>query len=282
MNILKTLIASLAASATLACSASDTESADTPIPPTPNVVTFTALDFAFDGPTEIPAGLTTFRLVAAGKEIHHLVLVKLENGKTFDTLMTTFASMTGPGPMPSWMVFAGGPNAPAPGMESNATMNLEPGSYALLCFVDTPDKVPHFMKGMSRPLTVTAGAPAAPLPEATITVTMSDYAFAADKPFTAGRQTIRAVNVGKEPHEIILLKLDEGKTVDDFGMWMATMQGPPPAMPMGGASPLVAGKDMQFDVDLTPGNYAMLCVLPDPTGMKMHIEHGMVHPFVIQ
>src|SRR5256884_1184321 len=37
----------------------------------PSLVTITATDYAFGVPDTIPAGLTTFRLVNQGKELHH-------------------------------------------------------------------------------------------------------------------------------------------------------------------------------------------------------------------
>ena len=45
------------------------------------------------------------------------------------------------------------PNAAAPGEEANATLTLEPGNYAFICFVDIGGP-PHFAKGMVKPLRV--------------------------------------------------------------------------------------------------------------------------------
>jgi len=50
---------------------------------TPNMVSFTAKEFSFDGPDTIPAGLTMIHLTDAGQELHHVQLIKLEEGKTF-------------------------------------------------------------------------------------------------------------------------------------------------------------------------------------------------------
>src|SRR5687768_3298265 len=50
---------------------------------TPNMVTFNARDFAFEGPDSIPAGLTMFHLNASGNDLHHVQLIKLEQGKTY-------------------------------------------------------------------------------------------------------------------------------------------------------------------------------------------------------
>src|SRR5216117_759263 len=42
----------------------------------PSLITITATDYAFGVPDTIPAGLTTFRLVNQGKELHHANLVR--------------------------------------------------------------------------------------------------------------------------------------------------------------------------------------------------------------
>ena len=36
-----------------------------------------------------------------------------------------------------------------------------------------------------------------------------------------------------------------------------------------------------FTADLTPGNYALLCFVPDAKDGKPHLEHGMVKQFKI-
>ena len=91
------------------------------------VVTVTGKDFKFDAPDEIPAGLTEFRFLNKGPSIHHMQILKLTNGKTFSDLTKALKVQ---GPPPKWLKEVGGPNAPAPGMESNATLNAQPGNYA--------------------------------------------------------------------------------------------------------------------------------------------------------
>ena len=43
-------------------------------------VTFTAADYAFDGPDSIPGGLTRIEFVNPGEQEHSLWLIKLEDG----------------------------------------------------------------------------------------------------------------------------------------------------------------------------------------------------------
>src|SRR5688500_20405480 len=71
------------------------DSAATPAATTaaPNEVTITATEYSFDAPAEIPAGLTSFRMVDNGKELHHAQLMKLEHGRTFDDLIAVMKTI---------------------------------------------------------------------------------------------------------------------------------------------------------------------------------------------
>jgi hypothetical protein len=245
--------------------------------PSPAVVTVTARDFTFDAPAEIPAGLTTFKLTNDSKGFHHMVLVRLDSGKTVADLGK---AMQKPG-FPAWAPVIGGPNVPNPSQESNATFDLQPGNYAMLCLVDIPGGVPHVARGMIRPLTVTASAARAKAPTADISIGLKEYAFELSKPVTAGSHTFEVRNTGAQDHEIEVIKLEPGKTMEDFGKWMAKPEGPPPASAVGG---VIAGKGagpVYFTADFTPGNYVMICVIPDAKDGKPHIEHGMAQPFTV-
>jgi hypothetical protein len=256
----------------------DSAASDTAAPASPNVVTVRATNYAFDAPTEIPAGLTTFRLVNDGPGLHHMQLVRLDSGKTFDDLQ---AALKRPGPPPRWMVPVGGPNAPDPKREANATMDLPPGDYAMFCFVDLPEKMPHFMKGMSRPLTVSpnSSATAAALPsapKADVVIRLVDYAFELSAPLTAGQRTFEVRTDAKQPHEVELIRLEPGKTAKDVLGWLEKMEGQPPGQGLGGVAGVVAGMPVYFSADLTPGEYLLICFLPDAKDGKPHFAHGMM------
>ena len=72
--------------------AASSASSDVAAAPAANVVTITAKDYSFDAPAEIPAGLTTIRLVTEGKELHHASLIKLDEGKTIDDFKQAMAN----------------------------------------------------------------------------------------------------------------------------------------------------------------------------------------------
>ncbi len=254
-------------------------SASTAGPVTPPVVTVTSSDFAFDSPAEVPAGLVTFQLVNRGPSPHHIQLVKLEEGKTADDFL---AALKAGGPPPRWATMAGGPNPPEVGDTTSTTVALERGSYALLCFIPSPDGVPHMMKGMVRPLTATAGAgPAAAEPAAPIVMKLVDYGFELSEPLTAGRRTIRIENAGVQPHEVAFVRLHPGKEPMEFAEWGERQVGPAPAALSGGVSAIMPGAHAFVDLDLEPGEYGLICFLPDMKDGKPHFHHGMVKKITV-
>lgn len=78
-----------------------------------SAVIVVANDYGFAGPDRIPAGVTTMQVVNKGQDLHHIQVLQLLQGKTAEDFRKTMAA--GPGPMPTWVRFIGGPNAVAPG-----------------------------------------------------------------------------------------------------------------------------------------------------------------------
>jgi len=247
-------------------------------PAAARVVRVVGEDFKFDAPDVIPAGLTEFRFLNKGPSLHHMAVLRLTDGKTVDDLQKALAN---PGPAPSWVKEMGGPNAPAPGVEANATMRLEPGNYALICFVDLGGP-PHFTKGMLRPLRVVPAKASASAPvKADVTLDLFDYNFKLSSPISAGTRTIKVHNIGQQHHEVELVKLAPGVTAPEFMKWLEKMEGPPPGKALGGVAGMETGMTQYFSADFTPGNYALLCFLPDTRDGKPHLMHGMVQQITV-
>jgi uncharacterized cupredoxin-like copper-binding protein len=237
------------------------------------VVQVTGEDFKFEAPDVVPADLTEFRFLNKGPALHHMALLKLTGGKTVDDLVAALAK---PGPLPSWAKELGGPNAAAPGEEANATLTIEPGNYAFICFVDIGGP-PHFTKGMVKPLRVVPStSPSGPKPKADITATLFDYNFKLSSPVRAGKRTIRVHNKGPQVHEVQLVQLAPGVTLGEFMKWMEKMEGPPPGKPLGGIAGIESGMSQYFSADFVPGSYALICFVPDAKDGKPHFAHGMV------
>jgi len=128
-----------------------------------------------------------------------------------------------------------------------------------------------------RPLTVTASTDAsAPAPTEDIVMTLSDYTFTTSKPITAGRHTIKIENTASQSHELVLARLQPGKKAEDLPAWAEKMSGPPPAVPIGGVPAIAKGSTAYITADFTPGDYALVCFVPDAKDGKPHFVHGMV------
>jgi uncharacterized cupredoxin-like copper-binding protein len=250
--------------------------ASTPASP----ITVTATDFKLDMPATIPSGAVSLRLVNSGKELHQAQIIRLDQGKTVADLE---AAMKHEGPPPPWLRFVGGPNGIAPGQEATSMASLAPGKYALICLIPSPDGVPHLMKGMIQPFEVSGGGAEAALPVASDTVRLGEYTFESARPISPGQHTFLVTNGGQQPHELVLLRLAPGKTVKDFGAWATTggMKGPPPALPLGGVAVIGQGDSGVFTADLTPGDYGMICFVPDAKDGKPHLMHGMIKQITV-
>jgi hypothetical protein len=258
------------------------EGAGTSAAAAPREVRFVASDFAFDGPASFEAGMIMFVLESTSETWHHLQLVRLPEGLSFAEFQERLAGLQPGQPLPEWFVEVGGVNPPPPGEEARATHLVEAGEYVVLCFVDTPDHIPHVMKGMIRPLTVTPSAtPPAPLPASDLTLTLVDYAFSFSAPPTRGSHVIRVENGATQAHEVALFRFLPGKTMDDFVAWGATYEGPPPVDVVGGVAAFRPGLVSTMEVDLTPGDYLAVCFVPDANDGASHLAHGMVLPFTI-
>ncbi len=244
----------------------------------PNVVNVVAREFRYQMPDTLPAGPTLFHFTDDGKLLHQMTIVKLEQGKT----LADFTALP-PGPLPAWTVLMGGPNTPVPrGGVSEAIVDLPPGNYVVICVIPDADGKPHMMKGMVKGLTVTPSTAARTIPDSDLTLTLTDYKFAFSTPPTAGEHIVRIINNGSQPHEAVLFRLAAGKKGEDIANWVsAGMQGPPPASPVSGISAEAPGKENTLLLKLSPGNYALLCFMPDARDGKPHAMHGMIHNFKI-
>lgn len=254
----------------------------------PQLVTITTADFTFlDVPDTVSAGLTTFRIENEGMFPHNAGLVHISEGHTYEELIEYMD--TNMGGYPDWATLWGGPSAPITGETSEASLDLIPGNYAIICGVPVPAAEPHYMKGMTRALTVTgSGSDNSEAREADMVMNMDDYSFGISEEITAGSKTIKVENAASQPHEFILARLDEGKTLEDMMNWFGQVingeAGPLPKAPgvfLNGVSPMDKGVTNYITVDFEPGEYALICPYPDEESGRPHFMHGMMQQFSV-
>lgn len=287
--------AALAAASLVACQpaerdeAADAESeADAEPSPDDGVVEVAAVDYAFRMPAEVPSGWTTFRMTNEGEEPHFLVLWKLPEGRTlrdymeqvvtpfvtaYDSLEAGTVDPAGAGRilgerLPEWYGAVqpmGGPGILTPGRVGQATVDLEPGTYVVECYIKTPDGQFHGELGMIAQLTVTSDSTGMAEPEADMEMTLTSTAIGSEGPVTAGERTF-AVHYREHPelglgNDVHVARLDEGTSLEEVSAWMDWMnldglKAPAPVEFVGGAQEMPVGTTSYFTVTLEPGRYA--------------------------
>lgn len=72
-------------------------------------VTFTATEYAYDGPESISGGMTAIELVNAGEQPHSLLFMGFPEDKTLeDVTKAVEAATSGSAGIPEWVTFPGG------------------------------------------------------------------------------------------------------------------------------------------------------------------------------
>jgi hypothetical protein len=281
-----------------ACATEREPSRQTAASVTPTVVPISSANYAFQAPDTVDAGWTTFQFANNGDDIHYAHIVQLDSGRTAEELLQAYAeAIRTSAARPKWIRRFGGPGGAAPGGSSAVTQNLEPGSYVWICPVEDSAGHPHFAKGESKPFVVRAAtdpAGQAPPPVASAVIRLMDFTFAVDSQLTAGRHTIRVENTGLEPHDLVMMKLAPGETLEQVRSFLnperarrpdEAGQPLPPLKSLellaGGIAVIAPGMHVFFQADLTPGDYVLVCMTTAPDG-RAHIEHGMIQQIRIQ
>ncbi len=220
----------------------------------------------------------------AGKEEHQAQLAGLVAGKTFADLT---AALQGPDESAALALVAlsGGPTGVQPGASGTTTSVLQPGQYVFLCFVRAADGVPHFAKGMIKPIEVTEAASTGALPASDAELALQDFAFVGLETISAGPHVVKVTNNGPQAHEATIVKLAEGVEVADLIPMFSSTEPPtgaPPFTSAGGVAGIKPGDTVNMDVDLQPGKYAYLCFVPDPASGAPHAALGMVGALTVE
>ena len=240
---------------------------------------------------EVPSGWTTFRLDNQGDEVHFLVIERLPEGKTLQDSLTEVvppfqeamdlinagdaeAGFAKLGDLPAWfgeVQFMGGPGLVSPGHVAEVTVDLQPGTYVVECYVKDENGEFHSYHGMIEELTVTGETAATSEPTAELEIRLSNDGIEADEEIDAGRHVIAVHFDEHQPapafgNDVHVVRLGEGQQAADIGPWMdwSQVQGlrsPAPAEFLGGTHEMPVGNIAYMTVDLEPGRYAYVSEL---------------------
>ncbi len=250
----------------------------------PPTVTIVGKDFSFEMPDAIKPGWTTIDFDNRGQEEHQVQLARLNGGVTqdqFNQALIASASDNAIGAL-KLVRLAGGVNAIPAGTSGSAVVKLNAGNYVALCFVSGDDEIPHVAKGMIKYITVDGAANKAAAPKAKATITSRDFSFSIPKKLS-GTPPIAFTNKGPESHELTLMKLNPGVTIDDVkNLFLGTgvPTGPPPTE-VGGVGAIAPKTTAYLNTELAKGKYVAVCFVPDPKTGKAHVELGMFAPFTV-
>lgn len=91
-------------------------------------------------------------------------------------------------------------------------------------------------------------------------IRMADHAYEVAPALTAGERVVRVENVGRDYHELDLVRLAPGVSGAAYWAWKEAHQaGPAPGTPVGGTSDFGPGGRAWFTARLTPGRYLLIC-----------------------
>jgi hypothetical protein len=116
------------------------------------VVDVTATEYAFAlGSTSVAAGPVAFTMTNAGEEDHELGFGRLADGVTLEQLL----AFEGDPEAEGLATDLGGECCLEPGGAGVVNVDLQPGTWALVCFLDSPEGPPHAVLGMATTIEVT-------------------------------------------------------------------------------------------------------------------------------
>jgi uncharacterized cupredoxin-like copper-binding protein len=244
-------------------------------------VVFVAHDYSFSGPDRLTAGLTTIRIVNEGRDLHHIQFLKLLQGKSAADFRAAIAA--DPHHLPDWVHYAGGPNAHRASPAASATVNLTEGDYVLICWIPDKNGVPHVALGMQKALSVRGGKPVrVSQPKPSITITQVDYQFILSQRVESGLRTIEVVNHGTQPHEVVVVRLATGATIQDaIASFEPGTSGPPRGELVSGVTAIKKGARTYFTGEFEPGKYGLICFVPDMVTGRPHFLQGMTTEFTV-
>jgi hypothetical protein len=219
-------------------------------------VTIVANDSGFVLPDTMRAGLNQFVYENSGSIPHECEFIRLPDGMSGAEYIAQVKSGV---PFPAGAVDCGGLGLMSPGERVEQWAPLEEGNYMATCWLDL-----HFTR--CKPQTfVVHGMPARPIepPKEDVTVRLIDFRFELVGEIKHGEQTLRYETVGPSMHEADIIRLDEGRTIEDARKFFDKEIPPAPGVLGGG---LMDSHDLKrvswVRRTFKPGHYLFWCDMP--------------------
>ncbi len=239
-------------------------------------------------PEEWVSGIATITLQNDTEIAFEPAIARFIDGATMEDFMAAMMAQDFAGMLAT--VSALGAPSVEPGESVDITYDLQAGDYIFLNFL--PAAPPTIL-----PFTVAEndGEPME-APEEDLEVAMADFVFNMPTELTTEDVLWKFTNVGEQTHEIVVFSVEEDATVEAITeafmtAMMNTTPGTPTEWPYEQAFRFVGQSSNEtawMNVELEPGNYVAICIIPDTEGSDFatgeiitHLEHGMITLFTV-
>jgi len=209
----------------------------------------------------------------SGQAYHSLFVSRLVADTTMQEAMKSL-----PGADASKSTLVGG-GFLVSGASYDVLLDLAPGAYYMVDFIAKTPITHEFVVSKNATANTTA-------PTMNVTLTEQEFAFGMPDKVAAGTDWWQIKNMGKQPHDLSLYKLENGMTLESLLKTVTTEAAQPESrtlLPMDQWA-TGTGQTNWLHLDLTAGNYVILCLTPDFSTMppgESHYMKGMVASFTV-
>ncbi len=230
-----------------------------------NTLTVKAGEYTYQLKGSPKAGWTQIDFDNAGVENHMMAVFELKKGVTSAQLKKAILSNDdaafGKIAAGSDSV-SGTPALVGPGQKTTTLTELSAGHYGLACFVPAPDGSPHAAHGMFKIFDVKGKSNLKPPTDGVAEVSLTDTGITTPSGDAPKNLTAKVTNDGTSPHTFQLVKLADGKTLDDVKTYYDAFfntgtapEGESPGVLVGGVQSLAPGGMAYLEWSLPAGNY---------------------------
>lgn len=279
MNQKRTLIAIVLLLVSLLATACETGVSAQEVPDSASPLVY-EIDMSESGvsvPEELPGGIVTLAFANGTEAQQMAILARLNEGVTAEQFSEALAAEN---PMPAFAMvrWLGGLSLPA-GAEQEMVYELDSAEHVLLVFTQQGPQTGFIQ--------VTDEVSIGRVPEADIQAELINFALILPDEIQAGPQTWHIKNIGEQWHEMHILKAHENVAAQEIIDYLS--QGPVPSGPapfesVAFVAPLDPEEEVWTTFDLEPGEYTVLCALPDITVTDeehAHAEKGMIRKLIV-
>ncbi|MAM19894.1 MAG: hypothetical protein ABGW91_00640 [Christiangramia sp.] len=197
------------------------------------------------------------------------------------------------GKLPEWfsqVQFYGGTGLVSPKSTTQSTLKLDPGIYAIECYVKMPNGRFHSVEGMVDEIIVKDSLSDIPEPQADYQISIgSENGMLLEGNPSAGKKVFKVhfedqkVHENFVGHDVQLVRKEKEANLDTLANWLnwSTPQGLMTPAPKGfkfiaGMQEMAAGKNGYFTAELTPGDYVLISEVPNQR------EKGLLKEFHVE